>query len=82
MLNQHIDGIAIQEQRTWPNQAMMNYQRQMPLFLADLKHLIQSEWTVSVVCAKNSEKEELQISFREKWNSLFTGEKPGGSFFV
>jgi transcription-repair coupling factor (superfamily II helicase) len=80
VLNQHIDGIAIQEQRTWPNQAMMNYQRQMPLFLADLKHLIQSEWTVSVVCAKNSEKEELQISFRENGIPCSQERNPGEVF--
>lgn len=49
----------------WQGQSMTNYQRQIPIFIEDLKSLLKKEWTVLLVVPRASEEEELKEILKE-----------------
>ena len=44
---------------------MTNYQRQIPIFIEDLKSLLKKEWKVLLVVPRASEEEELKEILKE-----------------
>ena len=49
----------------WQGQSMTNYQRQIPIFIEDLKSLLKKEWKVLLVVPRASEEEELKEILKE-----------------
>lgn len=50
---------------SWQGQSMTNYQRQIPIFIEDLKSLLKKEWKVLLVVPRASEEEELKEILKE-----------------
>lgn len=49
----------------WQGQSMTNYQRQIPIFIEDLRSLLKKEWKVLLVVPRASEEEELKEILKE-----------------
>ena len=60
LLNRSLTGFTSPRSLGWQGQSMTNYQRQIPVFIEDLKALLKKDWTVTVAIPRASEKEELK----------------------
>lgn len=49
----------------WQGQTMTNYQRQIPIFIEDLKGILKKDWKVLFAVPRASEEEELKGIFRD-----------------
>lgn len=64
LLNRSLDDFS-PEVHSWQGQSMTNYQRQIPIFIEDLKALLKKEWKVLFVVPRASEEEELKGILKE-----------------
>ncbi len=60
LLNRSLTGFSSPAVLAWQGQSMTNYQRQIPIFIEDLKSLLKKEWALTIVIPRASEKEELK----------------------
>lgn len=60
LLNRSLTSFASPAILGWQGQSMTNYQRQIPIFIEDLKALLKKEWAMTIVIPRASEKEELK----------------------
>lgn len=60
LLNRSLTGFASPAILGWQGQSMTNYQRQILIFIEDLKALLKKEWAMTIVIPRASEKEELK----------------------
>ncbi len=64
-LHQNVPAVKIRRQETWAGQSVTNYQRQVPLFLADLSYWLKKKQKVIIVCDKKSDRESIEGAVRE-----------------
>lgn len=65
ILNRSFEEFPSHHVESWEGQTMTNYQRQIPIFIEELKSLIQKKWTTFIIIPRASEKEELKGIFRD-----------------
>ncbi len=59
-LKREINGFKIKESESWNGRTMVNYQRQIPLFMNDLSRLLEEGWQAGIVTPRHSERKELE----------------------
>lgn len=65
LLKQKIEGIEIQSSFNWDGQTVTNYQRQIQIFIEDLRKLLERKWSVIVLAPSISIYKELQNLFSD-----------------
>lgn len=71
LLKRKLAGFAGLETMAWPGQTATNYQRQIPLFMADFKRLLDKGWKAVIVTPRQSERKEIEAYLDE--NGLHAG---------
>lgn len=73
LLNRELTGFPHPSVHVWHGQTMTNYQRQVPVFIEDLKSYLKKEWQVLFVIPRPSEKEELKGILKDNEISFSDG---------
>lgn len=59
-LKREVDGFKIKESRSWTGRVMVNYQRQISLFMNDMSRLLSEGWSAVLLTPRRSERKELE----------------------
>ncbi len=59
-LKRDIDGIKTEESASWEGRTMVNYQRQIGLFMNELSRLLEENWKVAILTPRFSERKEIE----------------------
>lgn len=82
LLKQKQDGISVDFFFNWCGQTVTNYQRQISLFIEDLKKLLERKWQVVILAPGISEYKEIETFITENGITVFDEIKKGGVYLT